>query len=307
MGVMGHMRQYVAPVARLTAFVAVLGAGLGYLDYRAAEASVSDRLLNIGQRMAPYLDDGRSTEAPRQVRINGVPLLVAAGHTTHPPAFVKKWYKDRYAAAGDGLAQLAGELQKKGLPPDVALNQLTFGDDQHGGVAALDFGRKLTIHELQERMMRFVKSNDLGDLARLRYVWYEADGHGGTRFLTVWTDDRFNISRVMPLRPGVDAEGKDLDGVPRYPGTTRILSAEEKGTPEKLAVYNGPGSAVTAQLFYEARMETLGWARDLKYQDLAVKHGRTQLRFEKAAHEVLVDLSDNGGGQGVTVVHIQTR
>ena len=91
-------RKYVRPVLRLTAFVLCVGAVLGYLDYRAAEASVMERLLGIGQRMAPYLDDGRSTEAPRQVRINGVKLYVAAGHTEHPPQFVKKWYTDRYAA-----------------------------------------------------------------------------------------------------------------------------------------------------------------------------------------------------------------
>src|SRR5437867_1330512 len=111
------------PILRLTVFVAALGAVLLYLDYRAARASVVDHLLGIGTRMAPYLDDARSTEAPRQVRINGVPLLVAAGHTPHPPSFVKKWYTDRYAAKGDGLDQIAADLRKKGaLPAGMALN-----------------------------------------------------------------------------------------------------------------------------------------------------------------------------------------
>ena len=58
------LRKYARPVLRLTVFVLACCAVLCYIDYRAAEASVMERLMGIGQRMAPYLDDGRSTEAP---------------------------------------------------------------------------------------------------------------------------------------------------------------------------------------------------------------------------------------------------
>src|SRR5436309_10365992 len=112
--------SYIRNVLRLSAFLAVCGAVLLYADYRAARASVMERLLGLGQRMAPYLDDGQGTEAPRQVRINGVRLYAAAGHTTHPPEFVRKWYTDRYAAKDDGLAQVAADLRKKNLLPPTA-------------------------------------------------------------------------------------------------------------------------------------------------------------------------------------------
>jgi hypothetical protein len=295
---------------RLTAFLVVCGAALAYLDYRSARASVMDHLLGIGQRMAPYLDDGRGTEGPRAVRVNGVRLFVAAGHTEHPPQFVRKWYLDRYAAKDDGLDAVGKDMKRRGmLPEDMqALNELSFGNDRQGGVAALDFGeKKLSMVELKKRIEKFVKSGDVGDLARARYVYYEPNGKGGTRFLTVWTDEHFPIDRLMPV-DGKDAPGSDINDVPRYPGTTRVLSAEEHGMPQKVCVYDGPGSPEGAELFYRARMAEQGWAGDESFARMAKKQGRTALRYENArGHEVVLELSVNERQQGVTIVAVQTR
>jgi hypothetical protein len=306
-----RLRRYIRPLARLTAFVVVCAALLGYVDYRVARASVMERLLAIGQRMAPYLDDARGTEAPRELRVNGVRLLVAAGHSEHPPSLVRKWYSDRYAAKGDGLGKLGDELRAKGaLPPGApALNQLAFGDDRRGGVAALDLGEALDLPSLRTRIKRFLKSGDLGDVGRLRYVYCEADGEGGTRFLTVWTDEHFDLARLLP-KPSEqrDAEGSDLDGVPRYPGTLRVLSADERGMPERVVVYEGPGSPEIAELFYRSRMAAAGWQLDERFADLARKQGHTSLRCEsRDGHEVVIDLSSTERGQGVTVCIVQTR
>src|SRR5262249_50370324 len=111
------MRKMVKPILRLTVFVATCGAVLAYVNYRHARASVMEHLLGIGQRMAPYLDDARSTEGPRQLRINGVRMMVAAGHTDHPPQFVRRFYQERYASKGDGLAAVGDDLRKKGALP----------------------------------------------------------------------------------------------------------------------------------------------------------------------------------------------
>jgi len=295
---------------RLTGFLLASMALLLYLDYRAARASVMDRLLGIGQRMAPYLDDGRYTEAPRQVRINGVKLHVAAGHTDHPPSFVRKWYSDRYAAKGDGLDALAQDLKKRGaLPPDAPnLNQLAFGNDNQGGLAALDFGGKISIATLKERFAHLTgEGGNLGEIGRLRYVWYEKTGEGGTRFLTVWSDDQFELSHLLPTERK-DADGVDLEDVPRYPGTVRVLSAEERGMPQRIAVYDGPGSPETAELFYRARMGSLGWQEDTTFAQIAKKQQKRSLKFgNQKGHEVVLDLSDSSDGQGLTVAAIQTR
>ena len=296
-------------VLRLGVFLAVSATVLLYLDYRAARASVVERLLGFGTRMAPYLDDGRATEAPRLVHLNGVRMFVAAGHTDQPPSFVRKWYEERYAARGDGLDEVARQMRARGaLPPSVTgLNQLAFGDDQRGGVAALDFGDKLTLPSLRERLQRFVGSGELGGIGRLRYVWYEKTGQGGTRFLTVWTDESFKLSGVMPTG-NRDAEGFDLEQVPRYPGTVRVLSAEERGVSQRIVVYDGAGSPETAAMFYRARMRTLGWQEDDTFARLAERQGKQALKFaSKDGHEVVIDLSAASAGQGVTICAIQMR
>ena len=107
------MLRYAKPMLRTAAFLAVCGAVLAYIDYRSARASVMEHLLGIGTRMAPYLDDARNTEGPRSVRINGIKLNVAAGHTSQPPSFVKKWYLQRYAAQGDGLDLVPGHEEAR--------------------------------------------------------------------------------------------------------------------------------------------------------------------------------------------------
>lgn len=301
--------RYVKPMLRLTVFLAACGAVLAYIDYRSARASVMEHLLGIGQRVAPYLDDGRNTEGPRAIRVNGVRIFAAAGHTDHPPQFVKKWYLDRYAVQGDEFDKFAKDLKKRHvLPEDMqALNELSFGNDKQGGMAALDFGEKLSMTQLKQRIDKFVKSGDIGDLARARYVYYEANGHGGTRFLTVWTDEHFPIDKLMPL-DGRDAPGTDLLDVPRYPGTTRVLSAEEHGMPQRVVVYDGPGSPEGAELFYRARMAELKWECDETFARLAKKQGKNSLRFDNAkGHEVVIDLSYNERQQGLTVVAVQTR
>lgn len=302
----GQLRALV----RLAVFVAVSGALLAYVDYRAARASVVERLLGFGTRMAPYLDDGRATEAPRQLQINGVRLFVAAGHTDQPPPFVRKFYQDRYAARGDGLDELSRQLRARGmLPPSVSgLNQLAFGNDQKGGVAALDFGDKLSLAMLKERLQRFVGKGELGGIGRLRYVWYEKTGTGGTRFLTVWSDESFKLGDVMPTGQK-DAEGFDLEKVPRFPGTVRVLSAAERGMPQRVVVYDGPGSPETAALFYRARMRTLGWQEDEAFGKLAERQGRHALKFGSTdGHEVVLDLSVASEGRlGVSICAVQTR
>jgi|GEM_PF-1936341 len=300
---MSKFTKFSKAALRVTAVLAVLALLLGYLDLRVAEAAVMDRLLGLGSRMAPYLDDGRATEAPRQVRVNGLSMFVAAGQTSHPTAFVRRWYQDRYAQKGDGLDTITEDLKRRGaLPPSVTgLNQMVFGDEQKGGVAALDFGEKLSLEALKTRLLRFVGKGELGQIGRLRYVYYEKTGAGGTRFLTVWSDEKFTLDQLMPKEKR-DAAGSDLPGVPRFPGSIRILSAEERGMPQRLAVYEGVGSPDTATLFYKARMETLGWAEDHEFARLAQRQGKRALKFDNVAgREVMLDLSD-APQAGVTIV-----
>ena len=59
---------------------------------------------------------------------------------------------------------------------------------------------------------------------------------------------RLSLDRLVPPEGG-DAPGRDPESVPRYPGTTRILSAQEDGMPQRLAVWSGAGSPEIAERF----------------------------------------------------------
>jgi hypothetical protein len=123
----------------------------------------------------------------------------------------------------------------------------------------------------------------------------------------MWTDESFTLSSVMP-KEHKDAEGADLPNVPRFPGTIRVLSAEERGMPQRMAVYDGPGSPSTAAMFYRARMHTLGWEEDETFSQLAERQGKVALKFgSRDGHEVVLDLSQSTEQGGVMVCALQTR
>ncbi len=305
---MTRARRYLAPVARITVFIGVLVAVLLYVDYRIARASVMDRLLGIGQRMAPFMDNARGVEPPRELHVNGLRLWAAAGTTEQPPMLVRRWYAERYAGKGTAM-DLATDAFKaaKLLPPSVnGLSQSQFGDDNIGGMAALDLGGGLTMKTLRP-MIAKLAAGKIGEVGHLRYLYYEKLPTGGTRYLTIWTDDAFDLTKLLPSG-SEDAPGRDLDDVPRYPGTVRVLSADERGKPGQMVVYTGAGSPDTAAMFYDARMRTLGWQSDPRFADAALQQGLRSRRFLNGkGHEVVVDLTDADKGQGLTVTAIQLK
>ncbi len=304
---MSRARRYIAPMARLTVFIVTAAAVLLYIDYRVAKASVMEKLLGIGQRMAPFLDDAHGTEPPREVHMNGVRMWVAAGKTDRPPSEVRRWYAERYAGKGTLTDVITEELKRgKVLPPSVTgLSQASFGDDNIGGMAALDLGNGLNIRQLKPLVLKLA-AGKIGEVGHLRYMYFEKTANGGTRYLTVWTDDQFDLTKFLPSGED-DAPGRDIDGVPRYPGSVRVLAADERGRVAQMAVYNGQGSPETAAMFYDARMRTMGWAADPRFADYAAEKGMHSMRYQNAkGHEVIVDLAtDERRGQGLTVTLIQ--
>lgn len=303
-----RVRRYIWPMLRLATFIGVACAVLLYLDYRVARASVMEHLLGIGQRMAPFLDDAHLVEKPREVHLNGLRMWVAAGHTDQRPAEVRRWYAERYAGKGSATDTMTEALKAaKMLPPSVTgLSQATFGDDKMGGMAALDMGQHVDLRTLQAALRKLV-TGKIGEVGHFRYLYYERNETGGTRFLTIWTDDQFDLTKFLPSG-GEDAPGRDIEDVPRYPGTIRVLSGDERGRAAQMAVYTGPGSSDTAAMFYDARMRTLGWQSDPQFAAAAARQGLHSARYGNAkGHEVVIDLSEDtqkGRALAVTVIQL---
>src|SRR5262249_26025698 len=141
-------------------------------------------------------------------------------------------------------------------PPST---ELTFGDDEHGGLVAFDLGPALTSRALRERLATFVRTHTLGDFGQIRFVRWLREPGGGTRFLTLWTDHRFSLDGLIPPR-GKDVDGGDVPGVPRPAGMTRVLAIEESGKPYLLRVYEGRGTAKQVAAELSLALQQRGWA-----------------------------------------------
>ena len=286
------------------ALAVALGAAASAPRRARASITIFDRLLGFTRSMRPYLDDGKASEKPRQLRINGVSMLVASGHSDDPPAAVRAWYGSIYRAEGT-FDRLAKEAEKRGKPLDAAtLNQMQFGDDDEGGLVALDFGDKLAPLALAKRLVAFAASGDLAPVAAVRFVYVKRAPAGGTQYLTMWSTEHFSLFDLVPNGRS-DAPGEDLEDVPRVPGTVRLLSVAERGMPQRLVVYAGAGASVEgAELFYQMRMRTLGWTA---HDGEAPAGRRRALRYERAGRSVLVSLSSSRDGQRLLVSVMETK
>jgi hypothetical protein len=276
------------------AFVVLLLAQLP--AQRRAQASVYEAILGLGDAMAPYLDDKRTTESPRRMMVNGQPLYVAVGRTAHRPEQVASWYADRYRGSGEALGEIARRVPGAPAAPPT---EMTFGDDDSGGLVAFDLGTP-SAADLARRFQKFTRTHSLGELGQMRFVRWTREADGGTRFLTAWTDKRFSLDRLLPP-PGTDVGGGDLPDVARPAGMTRVLALEEAGRPYHTRVYEGAGSVSGVAAELAAAMRQRGWVGDDSYEraapDTSAGAGAgTQLRFGRDGRSVVyaVDETERG-------------
>jgi len=283
--------------------VAALGVVAGMAT--PAHAVVFDGMFGRPEATAPFLEDPRNLEAPRPIKINGVKLWIATGNVAQSPEVVREWYQARYHAHGKAFDTLASWL-KKVTPFERAgetLNQLTFGDDQYGGLVLLDPGATIdSTPELIGRMRKLAETGDLGSLGQIRYVQWQRGKGGGTQVFTLTTDSKFPLGKLFAKAGDGDVDGSDVPGVPRPPGGRRILTMEEQGFPLKLRSYSTHGTVDELRGFYEREMARLGWHEDRVYERKVRAHGGSSMRFERNGEEVFIDV---GVGQSAAEVRVR--
>jgi hypothetical protein len=226
------------------------------------------------------------------VRINGARLWVATGQVAAPPAVVRDWYRERYRARGKAFDTLADWL-KRVAPlerPSNTLNQLTFGNDDWGGIVLLDPGESVdSAPDLVAKMRKLVETGDVGALGQIRYIQWERTARGGTELFTLTTDTQFPLGKVFAAGDA-DVDGTDVPGVPRPPGARRILTMEEQGAPLKLRVYRARGTVGEMRSYYEREMAQRGWRLDSVFEHRSKPRSRDTMRFERKGEEVFIAL-----------------
>jgi len=231
----------LAPSLRLGCFLTAVCLSAMALALRSARADVTEVFWGLGSQFMAF--PGAHDEGARQLQLNGVRLSFRTQAVE---------------------ASLADVLDHYETVCGTAIATQTARNDLAGYVACLDMGD--TPQDLGALVNSFVSFSETGNLLEVgvpRYVLARrvASRSGDRVFLfTMWADSAFDLYRMLPRADG-DAAGRDLVGVPRPPGSQRILSAWEARQPSGVLVYRvAAKSAEELESFYRAELSKTGWS-----------------------------------------------
>lgn len=230
----------LASFLRVGSFLAIVCVLATALLLRSARADVTEVLWGVGSQIMAF--PGAHIEGVRQLQLNGVHLSFRTQTVEASLADVLDHYE---AACGTTIATQ------------------TARNDHAGYVACLDMGdTPLDLGALVKRFVSFSETGDLQEVGAPRYILARrvVSRSGDKVFLlTMWADSTFDLYRMLP-RTGADAAGRDLIGVPRPPGSQRILSAWEARQPSGVLVYRvAAASAEELESFYRTELPRTGW------------------------------------------------
>lgn len=293
-------------VLRVGVFLAVAFAVVGLLALRSVRADVGESAVVVGREMSRL---GDLLVQARRVRLNGESVFVASAMAPGAPSAVLDRAERLCSDATGGLAEELADPAKLGraLPPGTALRGLAIGvlrkeSAGEGVVACLARQGKGGVAELAARLEDFAASGDLGRVGDLRYVYARAAGEGRTHVVTVWTEGAVRLDRLFPK--GGDAPGEDPPGVPRPPGTSRLLAARVDAAPYGVWIFEGPGRAADALAFYDAELARGGWSasRTVPGEDARAR------AFSRGGLDVLLLADDEDGGRvAVSMVAMEAK
>lgn len=243
--------------------VSLLGAGLVLvaltLGIHSARAAFGERLLGFGAELSRWQDVRLST-APRRLSVNGAELELVVATTP--------------LSVGEALNRLERVCERRGGIIGTETLPELFGNatplsrswlsgrvrkqsENEGALACLDTGMALSLDELTARLQRFAQSGDLNELGAFRYATARRSGNV-TTVLFIWSDGAIPLRQMFPASG--DAPGFDSAGVPRPPGSTRLLSGAEHGAPYAVAVYRTTQPSPAALVaWYRGALRTAGF------------------------------------------------
>ncbi len=235
------------PFLRLGLLLAAVAALASLFVLRSVRADVTELLWGVGTEVMKY--PGAALEATRSLQLNGVYISFRTETIDAPLKDVLAHYESLCVGEDAGLI--------------ARLSMQTAHNDEAGYVACLELGdASRDLRSLSNRLLQFSETGDLAQLGALRYVRARRvsdDAQDKTFVLTVWADSAFNLRQMLPVA-GADGGGSDLAGVPRPPGSQRVLSAWEPWQPSGVFVYRvADQSAAALASFYRTELPKNGW------------------------------------------------
>ena len=297
------LKPRMAGAFRVLVLLAVVQAVAVALWLRSAHARASEMLLSVGAELMK-IEGADPNQAARSIFLNGITVHLRAASTDrelHPVldgfhALCRS--RTGVQAPQAVLDNLRRNAAKSASP--VLDGVLRAESDSEGAIACVDTGMPLSIAELTSRLGDFARTGDLNAVGELRYVLARRVG-GRTVVLTLWTEGSTPLLKMFP--ESGDAPGHDPLGVPRAPGTRRVLSAWENGQPYALALYEAAGrdTAVLSAFSVDA-LRSSGWS--VESAPRPASHPQGAVLARRGTETVLVRVANDRRGQPTVSVAV---
>jgi hypothetical protein len=254
--------KHVRGLLRAGGYIAVLSLGFGAFQLRAAHAEVKNRTVELGRQM--YQLANATQHDVNKLTLNGQPMYVGSSVADDSVARILNRYADDCSQNAAQpvenwreLAKKVDEEKKKDTAPVSSTGVMRGGSDREGTVVCFTKGAS-SKPTLGEALKTFADTGELGALGNLRYVYAKESSPGHTLVLTAWTDDKFNLSDLVP-NGDVETKGSDFADIPRPDTATRMLSAQVEGTPFGVNIYRNKQGPMNVAGYYDAEMSKRGW------------------------------------------------
>jgi len=240
---------------------ALLLAFTGY-SVHSARASVVKAAFQLGEQLRPFTEEANLGEGDvARLSLNGEIMSIAHSQTDRSVVEVLDLFENE---CDKNPSAMAGEWAK--LPTARAaasafsmkkVGTLRSHQDDKGIVICLVKGSH-SREGISEALTDFRRTMDLGAIGKLRYVSVQKLPSGRTQVISAWTEDTFAFGNLFRT-DGSDLPGNDIPGVPRLPGSQRLLDAKVVGTSFALHSYRAKQDPAASLSFYSDFFHSNGW------------------------------------------------
>ena len=239
-------RDLLPPALRVSLLRLLLGAVVLGLGLKEAAARSEEALMDLGRHLAVIAEAGVGA-GQRSLVINGQSLGLRVVSVEASVPEVLDYYERWCRSGSEDLPSIPdGDFQATSERHDDSWRDMTLRSQQgdEGFIACVHTGPVVLSDELLARRIGAVaETGELSHLGRFHYTFVARTGRG-VRAISVWTGRGFDPMDLF--KSAGDAPGLDMPGVPRPPGSRRILSAGEAGESAYLAQFELEGSHVAA-------------------------------------------------------------
>ena len=308
----GNRWQRRFGVARVVVFGSVLAALAVVSATHRAKADVGEAAMALGRDLVPLADVlGRTTN----VNLNGEHIFMGSVITEEPVKSVL----DRFQAnCGENPGPFNEILKQFDAVPaekrtgelkDPGLNGEAFRAESatEGTVMCITKGAKSGT-TFDQAMTAFGQTRDIGSLGKLRYAYARKTSTGSTAVLSAWTEDSFNLNKLMPA-DGSEPAGNDEGEVARPPSSKRVINAHLEGTQYGVRIYSTTESEANVVKFYDADMAKKGWARHTVADHADMKPeldpgSKGAHLYTKGTLQAIVQLASEDGQTSVSICEL---